>query len=129
MTQEEKHALIAEFEGMQIIDIPFVPRSVRFDQSLVFTERAAQQWISAYPRSIMCNRIPKYSSDLNLCARVEAKIAEMGDEAKRQYRNQLWDREIIEDDRCQSDWWLISAPPAARVDAMVALIQSLEEKK
>jgi hypothetical protein len=85
-------------------------------------------------------QVPDYSADLNLCARVEAKIAEMGEETQRLYAR-LLTRAVIDARYGDRQWYkdspedsknaftlepfdIATAPAAARVDAMVALCQS-----
>jgi hypothetical protein len=101
MTQEEKHALIAErLEGLKVWKIVWSP---------------------------------PYSTDLNLCARVEGKIREMGQSVGELYTDLLLDvllpgtrhTHTLDYDYVDVNA-LRSAPPTARVDAMVQLIQTLK---
>jgi len=114
MTQEEKHALIAErLEGWTHICkhvTVYASSNGRYSGKQLLNH-ATGQWV------------PDYSSDLNLCARVEAKIAGMGEQSQYDYTIALLDAV----GSCKT-FNVLSAPASARVDAMVALIQSMEPK-
>jgi hypothetical protein len=107
MTQEVKHVLIAEFEGWK--KLPADPR---------------RDWVHVWMHPEFGNadvRYIPYSTDLNLCARVEAKIAELG----------IFDKycDIIAADYFNIPAVLIRLTAEARVDAMVALIQQMKGAK
>jgi hypothetical protein len=73
---------------------------------------------------------PNYSTDLNLCARVEARIEQMGRATS--YLDHLRDAVggsgfDLSWDYPDEIWALVSAPASARVDAMVALIQGMDK--
>lgn len=120
MTQEEKHALIAErlelWTNIQRCDNPW--------------DEASDGEIFGTARGVRC-RVRDYSTDLNLCRHVELKIAEMGYVAKTQYLRFLhaavgiaasFDYQHTAGER----FLVATAPASARVDAMVALIQGME---
>lgn len=137
MTQKEKHALIAErLEGwkwVQLANGRWITCKSTYTLQIVelYPETPVRD---THPASAGYDNAPNYSSDLNLCARVERKIAEMGrasDYIARlgmQLVTKFRDGEIRQgfanarEDLC---WWFLSAPATARVDAMVALIQQM----
>jgi hypothetical protein len=130
MTQEEKHTIIAEFEG--------------FRQAYCECEQCQKRWATGRPKEMVLTQKPdgwegcsaaiinydnvfandefQYSTDLNLCARVEAKIAGM-----ELIYNYLWHLEkILEQGARVSTAKVFMAPPTARVDALVRLITTLK---
>lgn len=123
MTQEEKHALIAErLEGF----IP-PPPGAKFD--IWWKERI----IGSDATRAAFLRPPNYSDDLNLCARVQAKIA--GDLVlSGRYLTLLTEAMPPESFMPREPysfatrWWVLSAPATARVDAIVALITQSEAR-
>jgi hypothetical protein len=108
MTQEEKHALIAtRLDGWKAV------KGFHIYQDPVYED----------PDGIRTFDLPEYSTDLNLCARVEAKIAEMGWTVADTYLDALWD---LCPENMPLNWWMATATPTVRVDAMVSLIESLK---
>lgn len=131
MTPDEKHALIAEkLEGYKWVSRVNHCFLVDADEAGYLV---SSDWMTEYgqskplaPRSY--DKVPDYSTDLNLCARVQGKIEALGWKVIALYEEKL--KAIWRDDptiEMSLPFWYINAPATARVDAMVALIQSLTE--
>jgi hypothetical protein len=126
MTQEKKHKIIAEkIEGCQIVDIPVAPNQHAPNaEKVFFTAEASEQMWRAYPRCLAgaYPKVPNYSSSLDLVARAEAKVAVKGKYARAKY----WDL-LLKETRgttASDTFALVTAPPTARVNALVALAQT-----
>jgi hypothetical protein len=115
MSRAEKNALIAErLEGWTRVAIL---RGIHGD--------LAQGWP---PGRNAMQDVPNYSSDLNLCARVEAKIAEDAVMLVR-YKTHLQSlTPPLDVFKYSSETWLMLAPATARVNAMVRLIQAMDTR-
>lgn len=125
MTQEEKHALIAEkIEGMRCVtydDAVHEMVPAQFDPDKLYSFG----WVST--AKVIYFVLPSYCCDLNLCARTEAKIAEMGLDGE---YIQCLRRVVWRDDPRNPEFAVATAPASARVDAMVALIhQTVKEER
>lgn len=118
MTQAEKHALIAErLEG--------------WTQLYILSGCMGQIACGWSPTHTTMQPVPDYSNDLDICARVEHRIAKLGMFGA--YMQML----VLTKARIEvSDGWdsvavevALRATAADRVNAMVALIQSMEQPK
>lgn len=114
MTQVEKHALIERvFFGREWTPSEDVER---YGWLLDGKHPGGAEWDCRHEP-------PNYSGDLNLCARVEAKIAEMGVKTRSYYAARL---EMRGDLGHHYKFRLLAASADARVDVMVALVRELE---
>jgi hypothetical protein len=129
MTQEEKRALIAVKLGGYAWVQYRKPGDSRYATRKLLPAGADQNIFVPADMSAPIDPLndgPHYDEDLNLCARVEAKIADRGCHDKRYYQsklaNAMWK---INPSNGGEAFEMITAPAPARVDAMVALIQEL----
>jgi hypothetical protein len=132
-TAEEKHALIAEKverwewvgwgeRGWMIVPVDAAAQ--------IKTMYPKNRYSATRPDGANCLNAPNYSTDLNVCARAEAKIAKYGTDVMYKYFEslegalsvQLWyDQDSINYDAA---FLMVTAPAAARVEAMCAMIDA-----
>jgi hypothetical protein len=109
ITAEEMHALIAE----------------RLDGWTCLKGHPDPMWMDAAGELAWVASLPNYSTDLNLCARAEAKVAEMGDSAREGYHRHL-SCVLRETEPMLSPFTVATAPASARVRALYAVAMSLK---
>lgn len=67
MTPEQKQIAIAEFEGLKIIDVPFIPNQLSPDDKTCFTRKALAHW-----KGMTVKQLPLYlTSREAICGAVE----------------------------------------------------------
>jgi hypothetical protein len=127
------HAAIAErIEGIRLTD---KPASFGPHKKMYRLEHAdgtpLQGWGGVYgwgyaEKDAPVNQLwPGYSADLNLCARAEARIAEMGAQAREGYHRHL-SCVLRETEPMLSPFTVATAPASARVRALYAVAMSLK---
>lgn len=129
MTTTEKHALIAEkLDGYVWLQYRH-PADARYASRKLLNVAMHDLFKEADMSAPIdpLNSGPNYSSDLNLCAHVEAKILSMGHIER--YADllcvEMGKALVLDFPEITVRCWYIIAKPQHRVDAMVALIQEL----